>query len=404
MLRPSSVIQRLTPEYIETSRAALPGAAEFADEHYQLQILPLVSRTFALTIPQLPPPLRSAVTTAYLLCRIADTIEDEPAISADAKLVLLDMFAASVRGGVQPEPLAVEIAAILSNQTLPAERELVFNLGRVIRLAHRLSEHERTAIERCIEIMCRGMHHYQEGAGLCGLPRLVDLDGYCYCVAGVVGEMLSDLFRAHCADFGRKEPALHNLAASFGQGLQMTNILKDIWEDRRRGACWLPRDVFGRYGLELENLPSNHFTAGFAAALRELVGLAHAHLHNGFAFTLAIPPRETGIRRFCLLALGLALLTLRKICRYPTFTIGAHVKIKRGTVFTTKLLTDLAVQNDRVLQMLFRQAAYGLPLEPVSPQWEEHLHRPAALNRPESAMTTGGLRTGISSARVWRGP
>jgi len=46
------------------------------DEGYQDRILPHVSRTFALTIPQLPPRLRIAVTNAYLLCRIADTIED----------------------------------------------------------------------------------------------------------------------------------------------------------------------------------------------------------------------------------------------------------------------------------------------------------------------------------------
>jgi len=52
-----------------------------SDEVYQEQILPHVSRTFALTIPQLPPGLRTAVTSAYLLCRIADTIEDEPALS-----------------------------------------------------------------------------------------------------------------------------------------------------------------------------------------------------------------------------------------------------------------------------------------------------------------------------------
>ena len=47
-----------------------------SDEVYQDRILPHVSRTFALTIPQLPPALRTPVTNAYLLCRIADTIED----------------------------------------------------------------------------------------------------------------------------------------------------------------------------------------------------------------------------------------------------------------------------------------------------------------------------------------
>ena len=55
-----------------------------ADEAYQDQILPHVSRTFALTIPQLPAGLRIPVTNAYLLCRIADTIEDGTTSSAAA--------------------------------------------------------------------------------------------------------------------------------------------------------------------------------------------------------------------------------------------------------------------------------------------------------------------------------
>ncbi|MFU8831083.1 MAG: squalene/phytoene synthase family protein, partial [Wenzhouxiangella sp.] len=47
---------------------------------FQDRILPGVSRTFALTIPCLPEPLKIAVTNAYLLCRIADTIEDDPTL------------------------------------------------------------------------------------------------------------------------------------------------------------------------------------------------------------------------------------------------------------------------------------------------------------------------------------
>ena len=69
-----------------------------SDEVYQDQILPHVSRTFALTIPQLPPALSIPVTSAYLLCRIADTIEDEPALSAPETLAFLQRFSAVVGG------------------------------------------------------------------------------------------------------------------------------------------------------------------------------------------------------------------------------------------------------------------------------------------------------------------
>ena len=56
------------------------------DERYQERVLPLVSRSFALTIPQLPAELRIPVANAYLLCRIADTIEDESALSSATRL------------------------------------------------------------------------------------------------------------------------------------------------------------------------------------------------------------------------------------------------------------------------------------------------------------------------------
>src|SRR5580765_1227747 len=92
---------------------------------FQDRILPYVSRTFALTIPQLPKPLRIAVTNAYLLCRIADTIEDEPALPPAETRLYLQRFTAVVRGTEPAVPLARELARRLSERTLPAERELV---------------------------------------------------------------------------------------------------------------------------------------------------------------------------------------------------------------------------------------------------------------------------------------
>ncbi len=90
-----------------------------SDESYQEQILPHVSRTFALTIPQLPAALRLAVTNAYLLCRIADTIEDEPALSPAETLAFLERFKAVVAGRGEPALLASEVDRRLSERTLP---------------------------------------------------------------------------------------------------------------------------------------------------------------------------------------------------------------------------------------------------------------------------------------------
>src|SRR5215472_17511271 len=103
----------------------LPDAAQphsgLSDEAYQDHILPGVSRTFALTIPELPPALRTAVTNAYLLCRIADTIEDEPALSPAASLHFLQRFVAVLYGREPASALAKDLVPQLSRETLQAE-------------------------------------------------------------------------------------------------------------------------------------------------------------------------------------------------------------------------------------------------------------------------------------------
>ena len=73
------------------------------------------------------------------------------------------------------------------------------------------------------------------------------------------------------------------LAVSFGQGLQMTNILKDIWEDRKRGACWLPQTIFTEYGFDLNNLHPGCTDPRFHAGLTRLIGIAQAYLSDSCA-------------------------------------------------------------------------------------------------------------------------
>ena len=142
----------------------------------------------------------------------------------------------------------------------------------------------------------------------------------------------------------------------------MTNILKDVWEDRGRGVCWLPQDVFTRHGIDLAQVSHESNDPRFSKGLTELVAVAHAHLRNALDYTLLIPGEEKGIRRFCLWAIGLAVLTLRKIARNPGFTSGVQVKVTRTAVSMTMLMTNIAIGNDWMLRRLFAMAALGLPL------------------------------------------
>jgi farnesyl-diphosphate farnesyltransferase len=80
---------------------------------------------------------------------------------------------------------------------------------------------------------------------------------------------------------------------------------------------------------------------------------------------LMLPSNETGIRKFCLWALGMAVLTLRRIHENPHFVSGQDVKISRRSVKATIILTSLSARSNLALKSLFGLAATGLPLAHV---------------------------------------
>jgi len=332
-----------------------------SDTEYQEYALEGVSRTFAIAIPQLPPVLRDTVGNAYLLCRIADTIEDDPDLGATDKRRLACGLVAVVAGTAEAGSWARELTDALSPRTAAAERDLVANLPRVVRHAHTRTRGTRSTVLRCLETMTAGMSLFQGSSSATGLPGIADVDRYCYHVAGVVGEMLTELFAEHAPAIARRRTEMLPLAVSFGAGLQMTNILKDVWHDRERGACWLPRELFARHGVDLGSLGREPCDSRFGAALAEMVGIAHGHLRDGLRYTLMIPAGERGVRRFCLYALGLALLTLRLIHRHPDFRTGATVRISRASVRAVIAASRAASGHDRLLVRLFALAAHGLP-------------------------------------------
>jgi farnesyl-diphosphate farnesyltransferase len=333
-----------------------------ADLAYQQKILPQVSRTFALTIPQLPAGLEEVVANAYLLCRLADTIEDDANLSSRAKADFMAEFLAVIRADADAQVFAESLAPRLSIETLEAERDLVARTATVVRITSTFTSGQRQAVIRCVTTMCEGMPEFQHRKTLDGLPGLIDLDRYCYFVAGIVGEMLTDLFCEHCDDLAEHRDEMMALSVCFGQGLQMTNILKDVWEDSDSNTCWLPRSVFDDIDGGLSKAMRTRDRQAMTGGIAELVGIAHAHLKQALRYTQLIPKHETGIRRFCLWAIGMAVLTLQQIHSNPGYQTGNDVKISRTAVKATIIICNIAQPSNRVLSTLFSLAGRGLPL------------------------------------------
>ena len=284
---------------MDTVDKNLPHADALTEDlAYQDAILQGVSRTFALTIPQLPLELRPVVGNAYLLCRIADTIEDSDTLTVEEKRHYYDWFVGAVEPPRRPE-IRAQLAPKSKGSTLePAD--LIRKPMSVLRITHSFSRTNQAALLRCIRIMSEGMESFQEGQFTNGLRDQEHLDAYCYHVAGVVGEMLTQLFCAHSREIATHREELERRAISFGQGLQMTNILKDIWDDKKRRVCWLPQVTFERAGFDLRDLENAPGDPAFQAALGQLIAVARRHLEDALDYTLLIPKTERGIRNFCL--------------------------------------------------------------------------------------------------------
>lgn len=318
---------------------------------FQTWILPQVSRTFALTIPQLPEELVLVVSNAYLLCRIADTIEDDALLTADQKTFFSNFFIEVVSGIKNPHDFAKELLPLLSKQTPQAEYNLIENTPLVIEITHHLNKYQQTQLVRCIKIMSTGMAYFQRTASLKGLENLKELDQYCYVVAGVVGEMLAALFCDYSQEIKKHQIELEKLSISFGQGLQMTNILKDIADDRERGICWLPKDVFSNDIFNEQTFNQN---------IKQLVNINCEHLQRAMDYIYLIPKHEIGIRKFCLWAVAMAVLTLRKIVQQQGFYTGQQVKISRRTVKWVVFISNLLIKQDKILQFLFKRLTLSM--------------------------------------------
>jgi farnesyl-diphosphate farnesyltransferase len=188
-------------------------------------LLEKTSRTFALAIPLLDAPLARRVGLAYLLFRIADTLEDAELWDRDQRLVALRSFEQWIGGGrgewKHAPPPTKDVACL----------EL---LDRADAVLAEVPDTERGHVKRTAHGMAQFVAR-QDERGRIQLTDLEDLRAYCYVVAGIVGELLTELFGF--------APALWNDGKLFGEGLQLVNILKDAPSDAEQGRMYLPASV-----------------------------------------------------------------------------------------------------------------------------------------------------------------
>ncbi|MBA3609640.1 MAG: squalene/phytoene synthase family protein [Chthoniobacterales bacterium] len=218
-------------------------------------ILQSVSRSFYLTIKFLPRGLREPVSLAYLLARATDTLADTAAIPAAIRLTILRDFARVIAGEQDFSAVEESLRDFAIQQTDPAERTLIENLGGCIDWLAQLEPANQADIRAVLKIIVRGqeldLERFGDPATAAPLRTAAELDEYTYLVAGCVGEFWTRLGFRHLPNFATRPPEeMTELGILYGQGLQLINVLRDRAADAAAGRGYLPAEELAQSSVE----------------------------------------------------------------------------------------------------------------------------------------------------------
>jgi farnesyl-diphosphate farnesyltransferase len=354
-------MRSLTPEPDGGTRIEPTEAGDVARlaeaQRFARGVLPAVSRTFALSIRVLPGMLGQAVLTAYLLCRIADTLEDEPVMPAMAKARLLDALQRCFDDPEAAERLPAQLTAVAGD---PAHVRLVQHAELVFVLYRTLPAGTRVHVRRWVLEMIVGMRKfvllYPQGIRIQSLDEYRE---YCYYVAGTVGYMLTDLWHEHAPSIGEtRYLVLREKCRAFAEALQTVNILKDVAADaEQENSIYVPEELLRQHGSSHAGILSADQLRGTREALATLVQLAWHDLEGARSYLLLIPRRAVPIRLFCVLPLLFAYATLRDLTGSPQALARREVvKISRREVKSLTLFGFLVIMSNRGLAWLADRA------------------------------------------------
>jgi len=316
-------------------------------EHHQL--LRAVSRTFALSIEQLPGALREAVTVAYLLFRVADCLEDHAALPAHQKAALLRLWAGVVSGA---EPARALTGAIADLDGRVPEVQVAQRAGLIMGLLEQLPAQPRSILRDHVIPTALGMAAWQEHGPF--VDDEPELDDYMFHVAGRVGYLLTDVFAWHSPAVRALREELLPLAREFGLALQTVNVIRGLRSDFERGWVFVPRTFYERAGLTRETLFHPDCLPRALRVVDMLADKAERHLRSGLLYVTTLPRMLRRIRLFCIWPLLFAAQTLA-LSRNNASVLSAEAKMTRRQVQAIVALSKFCFWSNQLLQALYER-------------------------------------------------
>lgn len=313
-----------------------------------------VSRTFALSIEQLPAVLRDIITLAYLLFRVSDFLEDNSELKADQKADLLRLWAAIVRGKEPPVLLTSQLSGLSMGLDDP-EVMVAQNADLLIQQLQDIPLEPQFILIDHVAETSLGMAAWQDHG-----PYVADeaeMDDYMHHVAGRVGYLLTDVFAWYSPSIRKVKDLLMPLGHEFGLGLQTVNIIRGLRKDYERGWVFVPESFFKAVDLTRDLLfDPQHFDQ--ACNVVEMLAVkAERHLDKALAYTHLLPRMQYKIRLFCIWPLLFAVRTLA-ISRNNHDVLETEAKIGRGHVRRIVMFSSLISWSNSLLtgyyHLLFR--------------------------------------------------
>jgi 15-cis-phytoene synthase len=194
------------------------------------------SRTYYFSTRLFPAEVRPRVHALYAFMRYADEIVDTPHdLPLDAQLAVLEEFEAETLAAVSGEEVP--------NPILRAYADTVRRCG--------IDPETITAFMKSMKMDTRVFRY----------PTYPDLETYTYGSAAVVGLMM-------CRVVGVADERADRHAEALGVAMQLSNFLRDVGEDWRRGRVYLPMEDLARFGYAERDLASGVVDERFIALMR----------------------------------------------------------------------------------------------------------------------------------------
>ncbi len=205
----------------------------------------------------LPTPRREAITAFYAFCREVDDVVDEisdPGIAA-TKLAWWRQEVGRAFNGAPSHPALLALMPHVAT----------FRIEQA---------HLAAVIDGCQ--MDLDQTRYLDFAGLAR---------YCHLVAGVVGEVASNIF-------GRQHAQTLAYAHKLGLAMQLTNIIRDVGDDARRGRIYLPIDELKQFDVKAQELLQRHAPWGYSDRFGALMKFQAARAHRLYDEAMALLPQQ----------------------------------------------------------------------------------------------------------------